>query len=543
MSGAISVGINDMRPRIVSSDNPLFTFKGSDWLRVPDELKPYSAMWVNGETVTTNELQAFETANIPVIVQGENYNSCEGSMVIPIATLHTWLSTYDNIIGVSFVEQSCAGLTSTQETRIIDTIEECAGHDALFIWEDMGYTDRKNVFAKAGDDSDIFAAIDDYKDDIIMVNKMNGAGQYFLTQSIIEGFWTTGLINAWGINSEDFWWWENGFEDLYTASGGLQHGASMEKSRYSIPDALIGQMVGLAMSHGACVFSFENSDRLIEYDDTLVPAFTKVIAPLHDLAIKEKVIPTREQVISKIKVAYYADDWTATPLALPGENLFMDLYGLDEHTESWVSTNDCSAEFLPSTGRFFGIPIIPNLGETEGEDTFDTIIESGTMPGNKVTYFEGLYTENPTGTSCAMNSGRTWFITNPYENTNTDTTFGGVNMSQGYYILSGTVKPHSYIYAREINDGISLHVNNYTIDTDTAIWDNEEYTAATFLTEYVDPDCEYATTTRVTSITVDGLSKSSNITSVGGSVVTTWNGDGYTITVTHNGPVDINIKP
>lgn len=552
-SGSDNPVNNSVRPRRVNSTNPMFNFKGTSWNLVPDEIKRFSAMSIDCSKIENVDIEAYAEENVGIVIQMENWISHAKEPVISLAALEQLFKENKNIIGVSFVEQSCSypNINATQIKRIIDTIKLCGKYQALFVWEDMGYADRINVFAFAGQDSEIYKAIKDNKDYVVFVNKMNGSGQYFHTQSLLMGYWTSGLSTAWGINCEDFWWAEAGYGKSFTDSGGIQANCRNSlggydlmlatRARYCIPDALVGQMVGLAMSQGACWFSFENGERTIHYDNQLVPLFSKVIMPLHRLAAFSNAIPTRQQVISRIKVAYHEDDSEASIIKFPSENLFRDLYGSNQHSEEWIKTNRVSPEFMPSTGRYYNLPVIAKLAKADAQKVFSTILDSKTMPADKKTFFNSKYAQNATGTSCIMSAGAMNFITNPYESTNSDTNFGNLKVNNGKYTLDGTLNPYSYIYTLDMNNGLKLHLNNYIIDTDTAIWNNTSFSTHGFLREYVKPDCIWAKNLRTTKIIIKGFTKNARILASGANVSKTWSNNTLTLNISHNGPVDITI--
>ena len=541
---------NWKRPRTVNNTNPLYDFIGVPWDNIPDDIKQYASVRVDGKKIGTTAFSAYEEEKIPIVLQGENWISHTGEPIIPLDKLEELLKKHKNIIGVSFVEQSCTHprINQTQIKRIIDTINMCAKYKCLFIWEDMGYPDRDNIFAVTGTETELFNTIKKNKDCIVLVNKMNGWGQYFMNQAIISGYWTSGLCAAWGLNSEDFWWAENGYGPLYKDSDGRQahclndlggyDEANATKARYCIPDALIGQMVGLAMIQGASFFSFENAERVLTYDSKMVPLFTQVIYPLHKLGVQDKLIPSRRQVLSRTKAAYYLDDIHAPAVNFPSDELFRGLYGSDQHNAEWVTSKRVSPEFIPSTGRYYNLPVIPTLGKAEGAAAHKTLLDSKSLPADKAAYFNKLYAQNGTGTAAAMYIDDLAFITHPYENTNTDASFSAFSL--GSAKLSGTLKPHSYIYAKAEKSRLKLHINNFTVDTQSSVWNNKSFSTHGFLREYVKENSAIVTSMkRVTILSVEGFSKDSKITVSGGSAKKEYKNGAWHFTVTHNGPVDI----
>lgn len=534
---------NSRRPRKVSSENPLFNFKTASWSVVPDDLKKNSAMVYDGSRIENLDFDALKENKIPIIIQCENWNSWERPPVVAVSKLEELFKKHDNIIGVSFVEQGCGVLNDIQLERMIETIKLCGKYKALFIWEDGAANNLNIVFGIAGQNSELFNTIKANKDYIIFINKMVGAMQHFLNQSLIMGFWLSDLCTAWGINSEDFYWWESGFGPRYQDTKGWKYYGldGMARSRYCIPDSLIGQMVALAMVQGGSVFSFENVDRVVCNGMTLLPIYEKVIHPLETLA-QNGGIPSKEQVRSRIKVVYHADDWNSVNIKLPGEELFRGLYGCNQYTDSFISTNKTSPEFIPYDGRYFNLPVIPTLGKSDAAKYFSKILDSKTLLSNKKEYFDSQYAKNASGSSCVMDVANIKLITNPHENSNIESIFDDVSICSGKYKLGGKLQPFNYIYAIENKGEIMLHINNFTIDSDTAVWNNPEFDPTKFLIEYMKPDCKWASTQRTTIISIKGLSSTAKIDTSSGNVSKTINGNITTLTIKHNGPVYITVK-
>lgn len=534
---------NAVRPRRVSADNPLFNFKAVTWNVVPEDLRRNAAIVYDGFKVDSINFDALKKNHVPVILQLENWNSWEKDPVIPVDKLETLFKKYDNIIGVSFVEQSCAVMNEIQIARMIETMNLCGKYKALFIWEDGAGNNLDNVFAIAGRDSRLYNTIKANREYVILINKMVGSQQHFLNQSLIMGFWLSDLCTAWGVNCEDFYWWESGFSLRYQDTQGWEHTglANITRSRYCVPDALIGQMMGLSMIQGASVFSFENADRILAHGNTMVPVFSKVIHPLHTMA-QNGAIPSKEQVRSRIRVVYHADDWESQNIRLPGEALFRDLYGCNQYTDDFILSKKVSPEFIPYNGRYFNLPVIPTLGKDAATQYFSTILDSKTLPADKKGFFDSLYAANATGDACVMDVDNLRFISNPYENSNISSDFGIVSVKEGQYRLGGTLQPHSYLYVTEFGGKVQLHINNYTVDTDTAVWNNPQFEGNAFLDEYIKPDCKWAQAQRKTVITVKGIKDTGKISSSGGVVDQKVNGDTITLTIQHNGPVDITLS-
>ena len=104
---------------------------------------------------------------------------------------------------------------------------------------------------------------------MILTDKNNGWGRFYETRSLVLGMWASGVIANWGLNAEDWWWYEQGYGERFTPSKGrrgyarqLAAGFAVTKgweaaSALSSPDICLAQNVLLAIAGGATVYSFE----------------------------------------------------------------------------------------------------------------------------------------------------------------------------------------------------------------------------------------------------------------------------------------------
>ncbi len=546
----------DILPRrIISNTQPLFNFKGTKWEVIPEEFRKFSSISIESNRMDFKALDDYKNRNIPIVIQGEYYNSWEKESMLPPQLLKDIFEKYPNVIAISCVEMSCSGLNDEQKKRIIDTMKICKDYGVYFIWEDMGYPDRKHVFAKAGEDKEFFSIINENRNLIIFVDKINGRGQFFLTRALALGYWTVGLSAAWGINCEDFWWFESGFTELYKESIGTEPYRNILNNlgtgfadkmlsalEFACPEAFIGQLLGAAILQGASVISFENPDRVINFRETLTPLFEKVIRPLKNLIIEENIIPSRQQVIDKIKVLYCNDNSESKIMELPSENLFMELYGCDKDINNYIKKNNCTSRILQSTGRYFVIPVVPELARDEANKIFSNVLDSKSMPRKKREYFDSFYIKEVDGDASALHIGNSWYVTNSYENKDIDQTFENLILHNGKIRLSGVLKTHTFLIICENEEKIRIQLNNFRTDSTKAIFKNSNFTRNSFLEDYLSEKYSFIGDDRETTLSFSGIYDEKSISIEGMSNVSTIKKDGIIeFKILHNGPVEIYI--
>ena len=537
--------------REISHVHPLFNFKCGHDRVIPDDLRPYASMHVDADhSDSLQKLEDFDARGLSIVLQTEFWNSHTRDWVVTPETLDELLRTYQHIIAVSVVEMSCAGLNETQLVRILELAEVCSRYGVYLIWEDMGYPDRPHVFAKAGADPRFIAFLREHPDVIIFQDKVNGWGQYHLTRSLAMGYWLTGQSPAWGINVEDFWWYEQGYTFLYGESEGRAYQDNLRKRfgdfylnlcvtlmEFGCPEALMGQILAPALLQGACIVSFEVEGRMIAYKNTLTPLFKRVLLPLHKMAVEEGLISSKEQVRDKIRAAYILDDWQSPLYREPSEEPFIDLYAPREALDK-VKKDNSSGSILQRTGRYFVIPVVPAFARSEAETVFGETLDSRTVPSDKKAWFDERYPENFNTDACVFYVGDHWLISHTLENAYSQQNFRDVAV--GSWQISGELEPHTYIVGRLYPDELRLHLNNFRSDSAKGVFNNPSFSGSRYLAEYImDDQCRFIGEERVTRLRA---AKAETIEITGGRAVMERQDDGFVLTVYHNGPVDIRIR-
>lgn len=560
--------------RIISPKKPLFMLEGGSqmWNLLPEEFRPHCAVMMHGGSGVSeagarlplfDELAKLQAAGIPVVitVQVDEADS-------PPTRLDTIAKAFDefpNLIGCRACELSCgAGFNPPERRNLIDLIHLCGEHRALLNWQDMGYPyQREHIFMQAGRDRELFDALVENGDSVILTEKNNGWGKYYQTRSLVLGMWASGSVANWGFNAEDWWWFEQGYGELFQPSKGRrgwarQHGSGLQvtkgwdfASTLSYPDVLYAQNVLCAIAGGATVYSFESHHAYANEDQNgvyrLTPAWKNAIYPLLKAILDYDLIPEREQVVARMKVAYQDSGEVGTELDNTGEQLYRPLYGAQIPDEQ-ILAGKLSSELLMHTGRYYYLPVLPKLVSEKARSRFPNIIRPHqfTVAGAQRAYFDKLFPVESTGDALVLHINGTWFVTNSHENKNIAQDFGFRLAVNGKPVeLSGRLDPHSMLFATERNRKLHLHVNNYRVKTH--IWDEprpEVFDIPAYLRKYVtSPDDKERRTTRL-RLTVLGKGTPALAHSTRyGTVESKWDAKSRRLQIglNHNGPVDLRV--
>jgi hypothetical protein len=323
-------------------------------------------------------------------------------------------------------------------------------------------------------------------------------------------------------------------------------------SSLSLPDILYAQNVLLAIAGGATVYSFESPSHALAYRDQsgvvrLTPAWKNAIYPLFKAALDYQLIPEREQVVAKMRVAYQDSGEPGTELDTPGEKLYRPLYGGSTPDEE-IMARDLSPDLFPRSGRYYFLPVLPKLAPPASHSQFANIIVPHQFAdaASERAYFDKLYPAESSGQALVLYLNGAWFITNTHENQNVtqDFRFRPARDLPGVE-LSGVLEPHSLLLVVVNKQKLYFQANNYLVRTH--IWDEPRpavFDAESYLRKYVSkPDDSEKRTTSL-QISVAGGSKPSLAYSTErGTVESTWEASAKSMQVRleHNGPVELTL--
>lgn len=554
--------------RRIDARHPLFVLEGGMpmWNLLPGEFRTHCAMMIHAgtdELALFRELEGYQHARVPVFisVQGDEADTTR----TPPSMIARAFDRFPTLIGCRVCELSCGpGMTAGERRNLIELIWLCGRKRGLLNWQDMGYPyQREHIFMQAGRDPELFRALSANGDSIILTGKNNGWGKFHQTRSLVMGMWASGVVANWGLNSEDWWWYEQGYGERFAPSRGrrgwarqLAAGIAVTGnweygSAVSSPDILYAQNTMCAAAGGATVFSFESMHAYCHPDNNgeyrLTPAWRNAIYPLLRTLLDDELIPTRNQVIARARVAYADSGEQGTELDGTGEALYRPLYGATE-PDSEILAAKLSRSLFPRTGRYYYLPVIPKLAPAAARARFANIIHPHQFAGEAAqrAYFDRLNPTESSGSALALHVNQVWYVTNPHENEDVTVDFSfPVTVGTVRARLSGVLEPHSLLIAFHRGGRLHLLVNNYLVNTH--IWDDPRpavFDGEAYLRNYVsNPDDKQRRVTRLEAALVSRTRPELSSHTCCGAVRSTWSATAGALQVElrHNGPVWLDL--
>ncbi len=447
----------------------------------PDDLEKYLTVQLvlksqppDPAEVITPKIDAVLTAadgfDLPIIVQVAALDTWTGPAA---GVLDDMMKRHTSFAGVAAAEfsapiaQAVGGLTDADMLLLISLINLAAQNRAYFLWQDMGYL-GPHVFVDAGINPALFKAISEHSENVIIQAKRNGALKRLVTSSAALGLWLSGSVGNWGVNSEDWIWWESGFEKRFAPQvagaltvAGFPRSPRPTSSRLSYPESMFGIEMLVAAGSGATVFALESPTR--GYGDTSKPS------PMASAAGREVVFPVIRAIVEKSLISPIENVRGANPVALRPNRRDQIEFNSDEvfrdvltPAECGGTSMDCArAQWLPKSSQYGALPIVPALdwSATAG-DWKPKLIEGAVLADSaqRVAQIKAAFERTDHGTSWSTEVGGNWLVVNPNENSDVATTLHVV--PHGVF-LEATLPAHCFLIASPNGKGMSIYVNNF----------------------------------------------------------------------------------
>lgn len=426
---------------------------------------------------------------------------------------NNWLAQmyeqYPNMLGVAYSEnhasvwQNHGGYRSEE---IASKLELSAEYGGYVIFADTNNYDEymestlKNPF--------LMEAAKKYRDNFIIMPKYTSqwspAG-YNSYQSVAMGTWLSGYAGNWGSLIDSWQWWDLYYYNDPFRENRVERLGGGEECRhpFSFPELNYPIRMISESNSGAAVFSFEHpfySTAIARNENEpayTTPAFDHAIVQAMDTIIANHS-QTRDEVMSRTKVAYDAGKGTLNKTAEAGVNLIKALYGDGNLYHKGDRTDENEMLMMQLTGRYGIIPSIPALATDDDKQIF---IENGIQILNKDNvlekfkkntleevksgkdtatqkavqeYFNQFYEESASGNAYAQKIDNYWFVYNnrwtgyPVESLIQSTDLKNTVFSDGIHI---TFDPYTYINLIETDEKVVINFNNYFVDK-SDIWEN-----------------------------------------------------------------------
>ncbi|HGR9571781.1 TPA: glycosyl hydrolase family 98 C-terminal domain-containing protein, partial [Streptococcus pneumoniae] len=525
------------------------TLKGA-WEAIPEDVKPYAAIELHPAKVCkptsciprdTKELREWyvkmleeaQSLNIPVFLV---IMSAGERNTVPPEWLDEQFQKYSVLKGVLNIENYWI-YNNQLAPHSAKYLEVCAKYGAHFIWHDH----EKWFWETIMNDPTFFEASQKYHKNLVLATKNTPIRDDAGTDSIVSGFWLSGLCDNWGSSTDTWKWWEKHYTNTF------ETGRARDMRSYaSEPESMIAMEMMNVYTGGGTVYNFECAAYTFMTNDVPTPAFTKGIIPFFRHAIQNPA-PSKEEVVNRTKAVFWNGEGRISSL----NGFYQGLYSNDETMP------------LYNNGKYHILPVIHEKIDKEKISSIfpnaKILTKNSEELSSKVNYLNSLYPKLYEGDGYAQRVGNSWYIYNSNANINKNQQVMLPMYTNNTKSLSLDLTPHTYAVVKENPNNLHILLNNYRTDK-TAMWalsgnfdaskswKKEELELANWISKNysINPvDNDFRTTT-LTLKGHTGHKPQINISGDKNHYTYTENWDEnthvYTITVNHNGMVEMSIN-
>ncbi len=475
---------------------------------LPEDIRNFAVIYIDEGTTDMTPARQLEfwdelltvtdEANVPIVCQSECFCTNKTRDPFTQEELSAVFKEHPSLMGFVQVELSTNGVTNeklaydevTEDNgvnknilaRLKSCIKACAENGGLFIWQDMEYIywKKANYINYILQDKELYNLLKSNTENVIIMDKHNGHGRHFASQSNILGCWLDDVCGNWGVNLENFLWYEEGFVDYDDLGVAPNEPDPVTTAKY--PPALYGIDMIADLVGGATVYAIEGTFsrgglyHFIDGEVVLTPTFYDVLYPIYQL-ILNGAVPSKEEVKQNINVAYKMT--LPTSYALSGNDAHL-LQGLYCDTFTFFQEKfeniyfDCTKTWVPSTGRYYIIPILPIhsnpeevLPESKILNDFSYFFNLLFINPIKTKFFNKYYEETYTGNGVLFDINDYIYIFNSNENKTIDSEQTvNYTLPESGAGITAEFAAHTYAVIDESEDKIEIDLCNLRLDTD-----------------------------------------------------------------------------
>lgn len=531
---------------------------------VPADVLPYvvfNLAVTNSDNYSTlvSYLDVCKQNNVWCMVQcsAGTRNSMDDSVINTYEQLYR---NYPNLIGYNFCEQNW-GLDATTLTqrlelfsKLIELGVKYGGY--LYVNDSQSLSNNPiNTIAKMKAWGRYAELTKKYSDHFIFGDKTTMGYGYYDNESAALGMYLSGHAGHYAVRYDQYAWSYSGHGQVF----GTEVDGTIPNSLawFSCPEAAMGiSIVEHVMMTGATVIDGPEIPIVTcLIDGRQTPSFKNMICDIVRKIADETIhIPTRQQVLDRTKVCMVLNNFNTVGDDTP---LYDGLYQMDGHRTA-------NKTWLKKSGRYATIPTVAVMDDAAGFDivvaqkTSNLYTDRWATTDAKVTELNALYPEISTGDMYVGRMQDDIYAYNPYLNTNQTATSTIPLQYNSCTNLQLEYTPHTFSVINESTSGLQIYLNNYRTDKDP-LWTQypstsdgdglarmtqssvQEYIKSTFI------DNPNHDALRTSVIKVTGcMSKPAYTWADRGSHSASSVSDSYadgtlTLTIQHNGPLDISI--
>ncbi|WP_297098613.1 glycoside hydrolase family 98 domain-containing protein [uncultured Draconibacterium sp.] len=548
---------NNQLRRPISPDQPMWLVHIDTWNYadpqkiidlIPEDIRPFVVMNI-ALSISHDEDDRFKVAEYGYEIAKSWLRTCAQNQMWAVVQLasggYAQFSDFDltvyeelyqefpNLIGFSYAEQFWG--FGDSESQFSPTWPERITHFANLLelsnkyggylvvsWCGNQWSANINPIAMLKRIPKFAEASSKYTENYILCEKYTQQSYILDMESICLGTYLSGFSGQYGIRYDDTGWSDQygEHENFTLATGGAAHLEHIMLTGQTVIDApeLIWTQCFRELNPAGTTGGYTERQwgTFPQFDNFSIDLFRKVL----DGTVR---IPSRQEVIDRTKVVVVNDQnsGTSDEVYSSPETLFEGLYRMDG--DGNLRDNKT---FFKKTGRYPTIPTVYQL-EDAVANTFDVEVNttdySSRWPNisSKVNELNNLFPEEYTGDIYAGRHENGWVTYNPYKTGQTASgsipfkynTCERVELTYAQY-TSGVMK--------EYTDRLTFYLTNY-----------DERSPSTLKTDEIKI---YGSSSKPTFSYTDRANHAPS------SVSENWADGVYTLTVQHNGPIDITVN-
>jgi hypothetical protein len=440
---------------------------------------------------------------------------------------------YPNLIGFNYAEQFWGyddptdPLSAKWTDRIAhfaDLLALCHKYGGYLVvsWCGNQYDPNINPIGMLKRNPTFAAACRNYTENYILCEKYTQQSYLSDMESVCLGAYLSGYSGQYGIRYDSTGWTDatGANQNFILATGGAAHLEHIMLTGQTVIDApeLIWQQCFRELSTGSTSngYTMRRWDTFSQFGNVNVDLFRKVL----DGTVR---IPSRQEVIDRTKVVIVNDvnSGSADNIYSSPDTLFEGLYRMDGDFN--LRSNKT---FFKKTGRYPTIPTVYQLDDAAAQ-SFQLKVNRSAYSSRwptiaaKTNEFNSLFPQEYTGDLYAGRHENGWVVYNPYKTGQTASNSIPFNYNTCDHV-DLTFSQYTSGVMKEYSNSVTFYLANYDNVLNTGL----KTDTITIYGSSAEPTYSY--TDRATHQA---------------SVVTKdWSGGVFTLTVQHNGPLDITVN-
>ena len=478
-----------------------------------------------------------------------------------ITQYEQFFKDYKCLIGYNFCEQNWGFDSESLTTRLelfsslLELANKYGGY--LYVNDSQSLSNNQlNTIAKMkklaryAENSRLYAS------NFIFGDKTTMGYGYYDNESACLGMFLGGHAGHYAMRYDQYSWSYSGKAQVF----GTEYDKSVPNSLawFSCPEAVMGMpIVEHLMMTGATVIDGPEIPIVsCLYGGRQTPAFKNMICDIMRKVIDGSiVIPTRQQVLERTKVCMVLNSFNTVGDETP---LYEGLYQMDGHRTA-------NKTWLKKSGRYATIPTVATMDDASGfnirvaQKSYNLYTSRWANTDAKVAELNTLYPEISSGDMYVGRMQNVLLAYNPYVNTDQNTTAIIPLQYNTCTNLQLDYPAHTFSVVTEKADGFSIYLNNYRTDK-SALWaqypsvsDDDgkarmtQYSVQNYIKKtFIDHPTHNTLRQSVITVTGCAVQPTYTLTDRGdhaaSSASATYDNGTWTLTVSHNGPVDLQIQ-